>query len=117
MLARVAMDETDPVERQVEAYNRRDLDAFLDCYSPGVVIEDATGNVLMQGHDALAAAYGELFSESPELHADIKTRIRVGDYVIDEEVVTGRRRSAEAVRVAVIYHLAADVIDRVRMIR
>jgi hypothetical protein len=51
------------------------------------------------------------------LHAEITTRIRVGEYAIDEEVVTGRRGSREEMRVAVIYHVAGDLIDHVRLIR
>lgn len=108
---------SDPVERQVDAYNRRDIDAFLSCYAPSTVIEDANGAVVMQGHDAIRTAYGELFRASPDLHAEISTRIRVGEYVIDEERITGRRGSAEELRVVAIYHLANDVIDQVRIMR
>ena len=103
--------------RQVDAYNAHDLTAFLDCYAPDTVIEDATGGIVMQGRDAIAAAYGELFRNSPNLHVEIATRIRVGDYVIDEEVVTGRRGSPDALRVAVVYHVADWLIDHVRVIR
>jgi hypothetical protein len=81
------------------------------------VIEDATGNVLMRGRDAMRAVYADLFRDSPNLHAEIATRIRVGDYVIDEEVVTGGRGSPEPMRVAVIYHVDGDLIDHVRLIR
>jgi hypothetical protein len=110
-------NENDPVERQVEAYNRRDLAAFLTCYALDVVVEDAIGSVVMRGHDAMRTAYIDLFRESPNLHAEITTRIRVGDYVIDEERITGRRGSAEEIRVIAIYHVATGVIDRVRLIR
>jgi uncharacterized protein (TIGR02246 family) len=107
----------DAVARQVSAYNRRDLDAFLECYAPDIVIENAKGDVVMEGRDAMRAAYGELFAESPELHVEIATRIRIGEYVIDEEVVTGRQASPEAARVAAIYHVRDGAIDRVRLIR
>jgi hypothetical protein len=107
----------DPVERQVRAYTQRDLDAFLDCYSTDVVIEDATGNVLLQGRSAMRAAYGVLFDESPALHVEIRTRIRIGDYVIDEEIVTGRRGSPDKIRVAAIYQVTNGTIDHVRVIR
>ena len=107
----------DPVERQVDAYNRRDLDAFLDCYAPETEIEDAVGGTLMRGRAAMRGAYEDLFRESPALHVEIRTRIGIGDYVIDEEIVSGRRGSAEDVRVVVVYHLAAGLIDHVRMIR
>jgi uncharacterized protein (TIGR02246 family) len=109
--------ENDAVARQVSAYNRRDLDAFLECYAPDVVIENAKGDVVMEGRNAMRAAYGELFAESPELHVEIATRIRIGAYVIDEEIVIGRNGSPEALRVAAIYHVRDGAIDRVRLIR
>ena len=108
---------SDPVERRVEAYNRRDLDAFIGCYAPEAVMEDAAGIVVMQGHEAMRRVYGDLFDNSPDLHAEIATRIRVGEYVIDEELVTALRGSPEEIRVAAIYHVSGDVIDRVRTIR
>jgi hypothetical protein len=107
----------DPVKRQVDAYNRRDIDAFLSCYARDTVVEDTTGNVVMRGHDAMRTAYGELFRESQKLHAAIATRIRVGDYVIDDERVTGWRGSADEIRVVAVYHVANDLIDHVRLIR
>jgi hypothetical protein len=113
----VPNQSSDPVERQVEAYNLRDLDAFISCYSPDVVIEDATGIVVMQGHEARRRVYGDMFGQSPELHAEIPTRIRIGEYVIDEELVTGLRGSPDEIRVAVIYHVSGDVIDGVQTIR
>ena len=109
--------DNDAVARQVSAYNRRDLDAFLECYAPDVVIENAKGDVVMEGRIAMRAAYGELFAESPELHVEIATRIRIGEYVIDEEIVIGRNGSPEALRVAAIYHVSDGAIDHVRIIR
>jgi len=55
-----------------------------------VVIEDADGQPLLHGHDAMRERYGRLFAGSPDLHAEIVTRIRVGSYVIDEERISGR---------------------------
>ena len=112
-----ARQGSDAVARQVSAYNRRDLDAFLECYTADALVENANGDVVMESRDAMRAAYGELFAESPALHVEIATRIRVGEYVIDEEVVTGRRGSPEAIRVAAIYHVRDGAIDRVRLIR
>jgi hypothetical protein len=113
----MSKNRCDPVERQVDAYNRRDIDAFLSCYAPDTVIEDASGTAIMHGHDAMRAAYSELFRGSPNLRAEIATRIRVGEYVVDEERIIGRRGSTEETRVVAIYHVAAGVIDHVRLIR
>ena len=112
-----ALQDNDAVARQVSAYNRRDLNAFLECYAPDAVIENANGDVVMESRAAMRAAYSELFAESPALHVEIATRIRVGEYVIDEEVVTGRHGSPEAIRVAAIYHVRDGAIDHVRLIR
>lgn len=108
---------SDPVERQVDAYNRKDIDAFLSCYAPDTVVEDATGTVLMRGHEAMRTAYRDLFRGSPNLHAEISTRIRVGKYIVDDERITGRGSSAEELRAVAIYHIANDLIDHVRLIR
>ena len=42
-----------------------------------------------RGHDGIRALYGALFAQSPDLHAEIVNRIRVGEYVIDEERTRG----------------------------
>lgn len=77
------------VAAQVDAYNARDLDRFLDCYSPDAEIEDATGQVLMRGREAMRETYARLFAHSPELHCEIRQRIHIGPHVIDEEAITG----------------------------
>jgi hypothetical protein len=106
----------DAVERQERAYNEHDLDAFVACYAQGVVIEDADGNVLVTGRDAMRERYGRLFTGSPDVRAEVVTRIRVGSYVIDEERITGRPDGD--VDVVAIYRFDAEgSIDRVRFLR
>ena len=106
----------DPVERQADAYNRRNI-AFLACYDPDTVIEDATGTVVMRGHEVDADLVRRPSSANPAAARGDATRIRVGDYIVDEERITGRRGSGDEVRVVVIYHVANDLIDHVRLIR
>jgi hypothetical protein len=43
----------DPVERQVDACNAHDLDAFAACYADDIVIGDGRGTVLLAGREAL----------------------------------------------------------------
>jgi NAD(P)-dependent dehydrogenase (short-subunit alcohol dehydrogenase family) len=45
------------------------------------------------------------------------TAFRFGEYVVDEERVTGLRGSSDEMHVVAIYHVAGDAIDHVRMIR
>ena len=110
------MEPEDAVERQVRAYNARDLGGFLACYAEDVVIEGADGRPLMHGHETMRERYGRLFADSPDLRAEIVTRIPVGSYVIDEERVSGRPDGD--LHAVAIYRLDDDgLIDRVRFLR
>jgi hypothetical protein len=104
------------VERQVRAYNERDVDAFVACYAEGVVVEDGDGVVLISGRDDLREKYGRLFASAPNLHGEIVTRIRVGSFVVDEERITGRPDGD--VHAIAVYRLDGEcLIDRVRFLR
>jgi hypothetical protein len=106
----------DAVERQVRAYNERDVDGFVACYAESVVVEDGDGTVLISGQDEMRERYVQLFTNAPDLHAEIVTRIRAGSYVVDEERITGRPDGE--VHAIVIYRLDEDgLIDRVRFLR
>ena len=107
------MDEI--IDRQVAAYNSLDLDAFVSCYAEDVVVEDGRGNVLMKGHKGLRDAYGPFFRDNPELRAGVTHRIQIGSFVVDEERVTGLE--SDPVCAVVIYHVADDLIDHVRILR
>ncbi len=108
----------DAVQAQLDAFNDRDLDRFLAAYGSDVIIEDASGNVFIQGEENMRAMYGRIFAQSPDLHAEISARIRVGDYVIDEERTTGivfEGFPAE-LHAAMIYRLIDGKIAHVRML-
>ena len=114
MAGRVPAD--DAVERQVRAYNERNLEEFVACYAEAVVVEDGDGAVLMSGREEMRERYGGLFASAPNLHGEIVTRIRIGSYVVDEERITGRP-DGDAHAVA-IYRVDGDgLIDRVRLLR
>lgn len=113
---------TDPTERQAEtmaqrqldAYNARDLDAFVACYAKDVEVRDQkTGDLMMKGHTALRERYGALFGASPKLHCELVNRIVMGSFVFDQERVTGRNGGNEVARVVAIYEVEGDAIAKV----
>ncbi|MDQ6604090.1 MAG: nuclear transport factor 2 family protein [Chloroflexota bacterium] len=108
----------DIIDEQVEAYNARDLDRFIHCYAENVTIEDGAGNVMLDGHEAIRALYGTLFAHSPALHVRIANRIRAGDYVIDEEEITGFVLPGYPTdfRAAIVYRIADGKIAHVRLL-
>jgi hypothetical protein len=106
---------SDPAEAQLIAYNNRDVEAFLACYTADCVIEDADGVRLMAGHAEMRAAYSKMFASSPKLNAKVLHRIRIGHHVIDEEEITGRVPDFR--RAVAIYRINGDLIDHVRFYR
>ncbi|GAB4208317.1 MAG: nuclear transport factor 2 family protein [Sandaracinaceae bacterium] len=105
----------DPVEAQLEAYNARDVDRFVLCFTEDVIVEDARGARLLEGREAFRASYAAMFAASPQLHCRVVTRLRAGAFVVDEERVTGRG-DAE-LHVIVVYTLKDDLIAHVRILR
>lgn len=111
---RLAPPSDDVVQRQVDAYNRRDLEAFMACYAATAVIEWADGGKRFVGHDAIRGRYAEVFERAPDLHAEIVGRLRAGEWTADEERV---RMAGELVHVLVGYRVRNDLIDHVVMLR
>ncbi len=106
------MNPADPVQRQLDAYNARDLQAFVACYSPDVqVFRPPAAEAAMTGRAALAAYYAEHRFKLPALHAELLNRMVLGHKVVDHERVSGvRERPFEA---AVVYEVEGEHIRRV----
>lgn len=101
------------VQQLVDAYNARDLEAFVAIYAPEIEIRRLPSDeVLMQGHADLRDRYGRLFESSPDLHAEIVERIALGHFVIDKERVQGII-GQEMVEAIAIYEVRDDLIRRV----
>jgi hypothetical protein len=77
-----------PVQDQLDAYNRGDLDAFLLCYTPDAVVSDGTGAVVMAGREQMRERYGRRLA-SPGLHCTLVQRMAAGDWFVDQEHLTG----------------------------
>ncbi len=81
-------------QRQLDAYNAHDLEAFLACYAPDVMIRDlVTGEERLRGLAAMRQTYGALFAAGT-VHAELVGRLVVGDVAVDQERVTGHPSGA-----------------------
>ena len=86
------MSETavEVVQRQVEAYNRRDIEAFVAAYHDEVrIFRLPSTTPAMVGKAALREFYATQRFNLPGLHAEVRQRIVLGNKVIDQEYVTG----------------------------
>ena len=80
----------DPVQRQLEAYNARDLDRFVAEYTEDVeVFRPPAAEPVLSGKPAFGAHYAKHRFNLPGLHARVVQRIVSGDVVVDHEEVTG----------------------------
>ncbi|WP_137128790.1 nuclear transport factor 2 family protein [Rhizobium sp. FY34] len=76
-----------PVARQLEAYNARDIDAFMRCWHEDCLYYAFPNEILAAGADDIRARHIERFRE-PDLHGRLLSRIVLGNLVIDHETVT-----------------------------
>ena len=108
----------DIVNAQVKAFQGRDLEGFLACYSANAVIKDADGNVMMNGLDSLRRMYGQLFRDSPHLAVEIPNRMAVSDYVVDEERIEGFNLAGypPTIHAIVMYQVTDGAIHEVTLL-
>ena len=111
------MKPRDIVQAAIDAYHDHDLDRCLGFYAPDVVVKRADGTILMDGAAAVRARYAQAMSDHPNLHYDIPNRIALGAFVVDEERVTGYAPGGpDAVRAALIYRFAGDLIQEIQIL-
>lgn len=103
------------IQREVRAYNDRDLEAFMATYHPEVKIFRFPDTLLYSGLEQMRPYYKELFDKAKDLHVEIAERIVMGDTVIDHEKITGHTRSP-SLEAVLIYQLKDGLIHRVWII-
>lgn len=102
------------VQEQLEAYNKRDTETFVSTYSPQVELYNFPKTLNLKGRSNLERQYGAFFENTPDLRADIKNRIVIGNKVIDEEWVT---INGTELRAIAIYEVENGEISKVTFIQ
>lgn len=78
---------TSVVQQQLDAYNKKDIEAFLGTYAGDVKIYEHPDKMLMDGIAAVRERYSKIFADAA-LHARLANRMAMGNQVIDHEFVT-----------------------------
>ena len=100
-------------QRQLDAYNARDLEAFLAAYADDCVVRSfPSGEILMDGKAAMRTRYGALFEEHEALHCTLLTRITHEPFAVDHEHVVGIRPD-EVVYAVATYEVRDEIIRNV----
>jgi hypothetical protein len=105
------------IQKQVEAYNSRDIDTFVACHHKEVKLYTfPETNPFAVGQHRIREIYADVFDMSPTLHTKILNRMSFGNTVIDHEIVTGRKGIGHLELIA-IYQVEADQIISARFVR
>jgi len=97
------------VERQLDAYNARNIERFVANYSPDVqVFRMPAVAPAIDGMAAFRAFYATQRFNLPGLHAHIVNRIVMGNKVVDHERIDGI--GPEPVEIAVVYEIVDGLI-------
>jgi hypothetical protein len=100
------------VQKQVDAYNAHDVEAFAACYGPEIEFRTMDGKVNPEkGLAPLKRAYTELFKQLPGLRVKVLKRITQGAFVIDQQQADGM--GPNPIIVTAIYEVSQGKIVRV----
>ncbi|MDB5754359.1 MAG: steroid delta-isomerase [Massilia sp.] len=75
------------VQRQLDAYNARDIDALMDIYAPDARQYEHPGKLLASGTAEMRSRFRLRFQD-PIVHARLLQRVVMGNIVIDHEEVS-----------------------------
>jgi hypothetical protein len=101
-----------PVQRQLDAYNARDLEGFVAEYADDVqLFRPPATSPLIEGKAAMAAHYAAHRFNQPGLHAGLVNRMVFGNKVVDHERITGI--GPDPVDAAVVFEVHDGLIAKV----
>ena len=105
----------DLAQAQLDAYNQRDLAAFLLPYADSVAVYTFPNQLQYRGKEQMRKVYGEMFQNLPDLHCTLVNRMVMGNTVIDQESVVFRKGEKPLQAIA-IYKVQAGKIAEVYFI-
>jgi len=101
-------------QQQLDAYNLRDINAFLEPYAEDVEVYTFPNTLKYKGKETMKKIYGKMFKNVPNLHCELQNRIVHGNIVIDKERVQFKDKIKEA---TAIYHIINNKIKKVYFIK
>jgi len=100
------------VQRQLDAYNARNIEALMATYTEDIELFEHPAKLLASGTAQVRQRHAARLAE-PNLHAKLINRIVMGNFVIDQEVVTRTfPEGAGFIELVAIYEVPEDRIRR-----
>jgi len=106
------------VEKQMLAYDNRDIESMMTVFSEEIKIVDFLDNkTIIEGIKDCRKMYAELFLNSPNLRAEILNSITFDNKVIVREYIHGRNGSSEKMEQVIIFEINNEKINKVTVIK
>jgi len=98
------------VQRQLNGYNFRNIEAFLEPYDDDVELYNFPNTLIGKGKESMREDYSKMFENTPNLHCELKDRIVQDNIVFDKEHV---RIGDKFIDATVIYIIENKKIKKV----
>lgn len=112
----IEKEATALAQEQLDAYNKRDIEAFLKPYSEHVKVYAFPDQLLYEGKAKMREEYTSMFNQLPDLHCKLINRIVLNNKVIDHEEVVFVK-SQPALFAIAIYTITDGKISEVRFMQ
>ena len=100
------------IDKQLEAYNKRDLKSFINCYSDDIQVFMLESNKLLtQGKEQLIKTMEDSFNNKPDSRTMVGSRIYQNNLVVDLEKIKGYIEGKTITTIA-IYEIKDDLIAK-----
>jgi hypothetical protein len=108
----MSIDPATLIQRQLDAYNARDIEAFMATWAEDAEYYEHPNTLLARGHAQIRERHVTRFLE-PNLYGKLIKRMEMGNQVVDQEVVTRTFPEGTGhVQVIALYEVADDKIAR-----
>ena len=115
MLALVSdVSPEDIVQKQLDAYNARDIDAFMATYTNNIKLYNFPETLRSEGEEPMRKSFASYFKNTPDLNCRLLKRMVIGNKVIDHEFITANGNTFKAIA---IYEVENGLISKVTFIR
>jgi imidazolonepropionase-like amidohydrolase len=101
-------------QRQLNAYNCRNIEAFIEPYADDVELYNYPDKLIGTGKENMRKTYAQMFETTPDLHCELVGRLVQGNIVIDKERVKFGNTIIEAIA---IYHIENNKIKKVYFVK
>ena len=102
----------DIAQKQLDAYNAQDLESYVSFFAEDCIVSGLNGAPTETSRAAITIRYAKAFAQFPENKAILKSRIAVGNTVVDHELVI-RAPGGEQFEIIAIYTFKDGLISRV----